>query len=625
MTNDAAAASAPQSSAINAAVAPDSEDRVRGNHGSRRILKDLQFDDSFVRELPQDACLDNTTRQVKGAAYSLVSPTPAMEDCSSIKFPRALLESAAPNLPREPRFVAFSRGTAALLGMDPDASEQDETTLSVLCGDGVVDGMKTYAQCYGGHQFGNWAGQLGDGRALTLGETVVDGQRWELQLKGAGKTPYSRFADGRAVLRSSLREYLCSEAMAALGVPTTRALSLAVTGAVVIRDQFYQGDPRPEPGAVVCRVAPSFLRIGSLELPASRGDLKLMRQLVDYIIRYHFPEIASAQLSAPTPPADGEADNAQAGDDQVVSDEDAEKYTQFLAAVIRSNAELVAQWQTLGFVHGVLNTDNTSLLGLTIDYGPYGFLDEFDPSYTPNTTDIPGRRYCYTRQPMVILWNLLQLAQTLAPLIGVPAAEREINKFRDLYDGLVGDRWRLKLGLLSWIPEKDNETLLQPLHELMTEYKVDFTNLFRELSSCVSLDGAPSVDSAAKDAIERLQERGVLDKAALDDSSSAAKWSGWFETYVSRLMEDRREGDDDSWDDAHRRASMNRVNPKYILRNYLAQQAIEKVEEGDDSLVRELETVLQHPYDEQPEFEKYTARPPAWAQRRGVCVNSCSS
>nr|GMD61807.1 UPF0061 protein azo1574 [Ipomoea batatas] len=234
-----------------------------------------------------------------------------------------------------------------------------------------------YAQNYGGHQFGMWAGQLGDGRAITLGEVLNSkSERWELQLKGAGKTPYSRFADGLAVLRSSIREFLCSEAMHSLGIPTTRALCLVTTGKYVTRDMFYDGNPKDEPGAIVCRVAQSFLRFGSYQLHASRGkkDLDIVRTLADYTIRYHYPHLEN----------------------------------------MKRTASMIAGWQGVGFTHGVMNTDNMSVLGLTIDYGPFGFLDAFDPSYTPNTTDLPGRRYCFANQPDIGLWNVAQFTSTLS-------------------------------------------------------------------------------------------------------------------------------------------------------------------------------------------------------------------
>jgi uncharacterized protein YdiU (UPF0061 family) len=256
--------------------------------------------------------------------------------------------------------------------------------------------MRPYAARYGGHQFGVWAGQLGDGRAITLGELMPrPGERWELQLKGAGRTPYSRTADGRAVLRSSVREFLCSEAMHFLGVPTTRALSLVATGDIVVRDMFYDGNPMPEPGAVVCRVAPSFVRFGNFEIHASRGENELLQRLADYIITEHFKE-----LGPPTP----------------------EVYKLWFEEVCRRTGVMIAHWMRVGFVHGVMNTDNMSILGLTIDYGPYGWLEGYDPAWTPNTTDLPGRRYAYGRQPDVAAWNLARLANALGPLIeDVPA------------------------------------------------------------------------------------------------------------------------------------------------------------------------------------------------------------
>jgi uncharacterized protein YdiU (UPF0061 family) len=247
--------------------------------------------------------------------------------------------------------------------------------------------------CYGGHQFGQWAGQLGDGRAISLAEVdqSAPGQRWELQLKGAGPTPYSRRADGRAVLRSSLREFLCSEAMHHLGIPTTRALSLVTTGEPVVRDMFYDGHPQDEPGAIVCRVAPSFVRLGNFELFASRSEVETLRRLADYVMATHFPELG--------PPSS------------------AESYAAWFAEVCRRTAIMIAHWMRVGFVHGVMNTDNLSILGLTIDYGPYGWLEPYDPVWTPNTTDAGGRRYCYANQPRIGLWNLSQFGHALRPLL----------------------------------------------------------------------------------------------------------------------------------------------------------------------------------------------------------------
>jgi uncharacterized protein YdiU (UPF0061 family) len=313
-------------------------------------MTDLRFDNAFVRELPADPEIANGPRQVVGAAFSWAEPTPVAA----------------------PRLVAASAEVAAMLGISPEAPD----FAAVFSGNTRWPGMTGYAMAYGGHQFGNWAGQLGDGRALGLGEvlTAHDG-RQELQLKGAGRTPYSRGADGRAVLRSSIRELLCSEAMHHLGVPTTRALSLVVTGDEVLRDVMYDGHPALEQGAIVCRVAPSFIRFGSFELPAARNDLDLLRRLTDFTIATHYPAFASL-----------------GGED---------RYAAFFAEVCERTARLMAHWMRVGFVHGVMNTDNMSILGLTIDYGPYGWVDDFDPDWTPNTTDRAHKRYRFGHQPRV--------------------------------------------------------------------------------------------------------------------------------------------------------------------------------------------------------------------------------
>src|SRR5690606_16273658 len=299
-----------------------------------------------------------------------------------------------------PRVIAYAHEVAGALGLTKEDIESPRFA-EVFGGNTLLDGMQPFAANYGGHQFGHWAGQLGDGRAISLGERAgTDGRRHELQLKGAGPTPYSRRGDGRAVLRSSIREFLCSEAMAHLGVPTTRALSLVATGEQVVRDMFYDGNPEPEPGAIVCRVAPSFVRFGSFELWTQRGDLALLRRLADDTIRTHFRE-----LGEPSP----------------------EVYAAFLREVAERTATLIAHWQSVGFVHGVMNTDNLSILGLTIDYGPYGWLDDYDPSCTPNTTDAQTRRYRYGNQPSIGLWNVANLAEALAPLFD-PARVEDVQR-----------------------------------------------------------------------------------------------------------------------------------------------------------------------------------------------------
>src|SRR3954469_15746658 len=338
-------------------------------------MTDLAFDNTFVRHLPADPVADNVPRQVHGASYTPVTPTPVAA----------------------PRLLAWSDDLAERLGLRPDPA-----MVEVLAGNRVLPGMQPYAARYGGHQFGHWAGQLGDGRAITLGEMfATDGSRQELQLKGAGKTPYSRTADGRAVLRSSLREFMCSEAMFHLGVPTTRALSLVATGEPVIRDMFYDGHPEKEPGAVVCRVAPSFVRLGNFQILAANDEKEALKRLADYVIREHFPGLS---------------------------------YDAWYREVCRRTALLIVDWMRLGFVHGVMNTDNLSILGVTIDYGPYGWLEGYDPMWTPNTTDAQGRRYSYGSQPGIAQWNLARLAEALLPLVEREKLEQGLNLYADTFN-----------------------------------------------------------------------------------------------------------------------------------------------------------------------------------------------
>ena len=311
-------------------------------------LETLCFDNRFVRRLPGDGEPENFRRQVTGACYSRVLPTPVTA----------------------PKMVAWSRQAAALIGLDETACRSDRFT-RIFTGNDLLPGMDPFAMCYGGHQFGNWAGQLGDGRAINLGEVLTpDKDRWMLQLKGAGPTPYSRTADGLAVLRSSIREFLCSEAMHHLGIPTTRALSLTLTGEPVARDMFYDGHPKEEPGAVVCRLSPSFTRFGSFQILAARQETDILKQLMDYTIETDFPHL----------------DNT--GPD---------RYLAWFSEVCDRTMALMVHWMRVGFVHGVMNTDNMSIIGLTIDYGPYGWLDNYDPDWTPNTTDAAGRRYAYKK------------------------------------------------------------------------------------------------------------------------------------------------------------------------------------------------------------------------------------
>ena len=519
-------------------------------------MRPLQFDNRFVTELPGDPQAGPGVRQVRGAAYSRVEPTPVAA----------------------PRLLAWSRETAALLGMDATDIASPRFA-RVFAGNELLQGMQPHAANYGGHQFGSWAGQLGDGRAISLGEAInAAGQRWELQLKGAGPTAYSRHADGRAVLRSSIREFLCSEAMHHLGVPTTRALSLVATGEAVVRDMFYDGRPSPEPGAIVCRVAPSFLRFGNYELPASRGETGLLRQLVDFTLRRDFPELEGR------------------GEDL---------YARWFASVCERTAVMVAHWMRVGFVHGVMNTDNMSILGLTIDYGPYGWIDDYDPDWTPNTTDAQGRRYRFGWQAKIAYWNLTRLAAALAPLFaGAEPLQAGLQRYREVYAAAERDNIARKFGLSECHDE--DVALMEDLHGLLHAGEVDMTIFFRNLS-LVDM-AAPGLAPLA-DAFYDPGKRNALEAGIVD----------WLRRHARRVSTD-------PLDAQARKARMDAANPRYVLRNYLAQEAIDRAEAGDEAGIMELLEVMRRPYQEQPGNERFARRRPDWARDRAGCsMLSCSS
>ncbi len=520
----------------------------------------LNFDNRFVRELPGDSDTSGTRRQVLHACWSHAVPSPV----------------SAPHL------LAHAREVAVLLGLTEE-HVHSPAFASVFGGNLVLPGMQPYAACYGGHQFGQWAGQLGDGRAMSLGEIVNGaGERWELQLKGAGPTPYSRTADGRAVLRSSLREFLCSEAMFHLGVPTTRALSLVATGDQVMRDMFYSGDARLEPGAVVCRVAPSFIRFGNFELPTARGDVALLEQLVDFTIARDFPWLGGTQL---------------------------ERRTQWFRQVCERTAVMIVHWMRVGFVHGVMNTDNMSILGLTIDFGPYGWLDNYDPDWTPNTTDASGRRYRYGQQPAVAQWNLVQLATAIAPLFPETAPLQEgLNHYVDVYQREFAAMTAAKFGFLA--NGEGAQTIMGEAYALLEQCELDYTRFFRalgDLPEALPVDApvTPLLGDVAYDEARLDLHRDVLD----------AWIRRWHASY-------------DVATDTHsaRRTRMHAVNPRFIFRNYLAQQAIDLADAGDMSMIHTLLDVLRKPYDEQPEHAALAARRPEWARHKAGCsMLSCSS
>ena len=527
-------------------------------------LDGLRFDNRFTRALPADPESGPRRRQVQRALYSRVTPARVAR----------------------PALVAFSADVAESLGIPLETCRAPEF-VEVFTGNRVLPGMDPHATCYAGHQFGNWAGQLGDGRAINLGELVNPrGERWMLQLKGAGQTPYSRTADGLAVLRSSIREFLCSEAMFHLGVPTTRALSVTVTGEQVMRDVLYDGHPAPEPGAVVCRVAPSFTRFGHFEMLAARGEVDLLRRFLDFTIATDFAHL-----------------DAAAADRKPI-------YLRWFAEVAERTAVMIVEWMRVGFVHGVMNTDNMSVLGLTIDYGPYGWLDDYDPSWTPNTTDAAGRRYRFANQPGIAQWNLLQLANAIYPLIEEAAPlEHVLTGFEAAYRERYRVMMAQKLGFRSFEAATD-VALVEDLLEVLTLAETDMTLFFRALA-----DLTPS--TAPADRISALQH--VYYMPAQLTAQTRDRTTRWLTDYLGRTARDGLPAE-------QRRASMNAVNPKYVLRNYLAQLAIDKAEAGDYSGVNDLLAVLRHPYAEQPEHAGLANQRPDWARTRvGCSMLSCSS
>jgi uncharacterized protein YdiU (UPF0061 family) len=462
----------------------------------------------------------------------------------------------------QPYLVARSESAADLIQLDANAFDS-EKFLQVFTGNQVLDGSKPLAAVYSGHQFGVWAGQLGDGRAILLGDVAAQNTdpsgRMELQLKGAGMTPYSRMGDGRAVLRSSIREFLCSEAMAALGIPTSRAL--CVTGS----DQYIMREA-PETSAVATRMAPSFVRFGSFEHWFYNNRHDDLKTLADYVIARHYPKLQDA----------------------------ANPYAALLIEVTRRTAHLAAQWQAVGFMHGVLNTDNMSILGLTLDYGPFGFMEAFDASHICNHSDNQGR-YAYHMQPQICHWNCYALGQAMLPLIGeVDDVQQALSGYKTEFTGKLDQLLHAKLGLTT-VQSEDAE-LLDQMFATMQESHVDFTQFFRKL-------GDLQIDNKEMD--EPLRDL-FLNRPAFD---------AWATLYRARL---KQEGSLDE----PRQPMMHAVNPKYVLRNYLAQIAIEKAQNKDFSEIARLLAVLEKPFDEQPENEQYAALPPDWASTLEV---SCSS
>uniref|UniRef100_A0A1A8J4X1 Selenoprotein O n=2 Tax=Nothobranchius kuhntae TaxID=321403 RepID=A0A1A8J4X1_NOTKU len=651
---------------------------------SRSPLERLEFDNAVLRKLPLDPSEESGVRLVKGACFSRVTPQPL----------------------NNPRFVAVSREALALLGLDADQVVNDPLGPEYLSGSKVMPGSEPAAHCYCGHQFGQFAGQLGDGAACYLGEVKAPlGQssellrenpsgRWELQVKGAGLTPYSRQADGRKVLRSSIREFLCSEAMFFLGVPTTRAGSVVTSDSRVLRDVHYSGHPRHERCSVVLRIAPTFLRFGSFEIfkradeftgrqGPSYGHDEIRGQMLDYVIEMFYPEI---QQNHP---------------DRV------ERNVAFFREVMHRTARLVAQWQCVGFCHGVLNTDNMSILGLTLDYGPYGFMDRFDPDFICNASDSSGR-YSYQAQPAICRWNLVKLAEALAPELPAERAEAVMDEYLDLFNRFYLENMRKKLGLFIK-EEPEDEMLITELLQTMHNTGADFTNTFRSLSlicclteaetegeedlrrtadlllhQCASLEELKAANKPTMDPRElamllslaqsnpslfqmisdRVTIARQLDKLGklkdLTETSQeelrakqAEEWTSWITRYRKRLARELEGQSDEQAVKEERVRVMNSANPRVVLRNYIAQNAIEAAENGDFSEVQRVLRVLEKPFSSQPGLElparvsghgttaqmekdegeeqqqqasssaarnpvPYDSKPPAWAQE--LCV-----
>ncbi len=514
-------------------------------------LHKKEFGNAFTEAFEGDDSGDRTPRQTPGKLYSKAQPTPVST----------------------PQLLSWSKNLAEELEITYPSPED----LEILAGNRVTKSMRPYASCYAGHQFGNWAGQLGDGRAINLGEWSSKNGIFELQLKGAGPTAYSRHADGRAVLRSSVREYLMSEAMHHLGIPTTRALALVATGDQILRDMFYNGNPAFEPGAIVTRVAPSFLRFGNFELLAAQQDRVQLEQLINWTIDRYFPHLTEEN-----------------------------RILKWFAEVVEKTAFLMSEWQRVGFVHGVMNTDNMSILGLTIDYGPYSFLDNYDHNFTPNTTDLPGRRYAFGNQPSIGYWNLGRLANAISLLFEETEGLEEVlstyeKHFWDHYYGMMGR----KLGLDQ--VGKEEKELISDFEKALSGIQPDMTIFYRLLADLPS-------EMTPENILQHFAPSFYHDLKPVEKDL--------FTKLITDYAE-RRKTNNTSPEAS--RNLMNRNNPRIILRNYLLHEAIEGLEKGDNSLFEKLQKAMQAPYAGQG-FEELVKKRPQWAETKAGCsMLSCSS
>lgn len=469
--------------------------------------------------------------------------------------------------------LLFNEKHAHEIGLGTIENDTDRDFLNATA---LPENIKTYATAYAGHQFGNWAGQLGDGRAIFAGEiTNGNGKITELQWKGAGATPYSRHADGRAVLRSTVREYLMSEAMHHLNIPTTRSLSISFSGEEVLRDIMYSGNPAYEKGAVMMRTAESFLRFGHFQLLAAQDDMVTLRKLADFTIQQYYPEIKA---------------------------QNEEKYIEFFRQVTKRTADLVVEWYRVGFVHGVMNTDNMSVLGLTIDYGPFSFLDEYSLNFTPNTTDLPGRRYAFGNQAKVAQWNLWQLASALYPLINdAKVLEETLEQFSTYFWEKHDTMFRAKFGFAS--AEANDDQFFNEAQTLMETLEIDYTLFFVKLQE---IKAATDIPEHFKDIFYRNLS-----------SEEMLTFQQFIDAYQRRLSKNTI-----SYEESQQ--LMAATNPKFILRNYLLFECINEITEGKKDLLNKLLVALENPYKEiYPEFSQ--KRPSIYNGQAGCSTLSCSS
>lgn len=498
--------------------------------------------------------------------------------------PGMLWASAKPRIPSKPELLLSSRSCEKLLGLED--LKLDSLSADYLSGAKLPASSSPYSTRYGGHQFGHWADQLGDGRAITLGELSNQTERFELQLKGAGPNAYSRRGDGLAVLRSSLREFLCSEAMHFLGVPTTRALSLTLTGDQVMRDMFYDGHPELEPGAIVCRVAPSFLRFGHFQLLSAHSEKKPFDSLVRFMLSEHFSHHQCAELG--------------------------EFARRAFEEICTETAKLICHWMRVGFVHGVMNTDNMSVHSLTIDYGPYGWMESYDPNWTPNTTDFENRRYRFGAQPAVAGWNLARLAESFMAHFG--ASEEWNNSyqaFAHTFHKTIQMTYSNKLGLTETSADLVMN-LLSGLENLFAKNEYDFTLFYRELSR-------ESLQKMLSEANPNWGQIISQLEVSMYQVKQQAELKSWLEEYRALILKEKMSPKD-------RSEKMNQVNSYFILRNFLVVEALDLYEKGDKSRMNELLRALETPYHENDFTKPFYAKRPEWARHRpGSSTLSCSS